>query len=304
MSLPQAICILLALLAAVPQGTAKAPLTSAEQTLLKVLDTGEVKADLTLIPPEQKEAVVSRLREIAQQKEGSVEVGNALVHVSTADLLLLRLGDTFTMDRMMRDYRAYNSMSSWGYAQNMFEYSQQPLLIPYLAQDLYLEEDPSKGITVAPPPDSDEFAVTVPPRSIFSGVTMVRIIEKSPAFSEAMKAWTKQAYALRRESASRFRSLMQAFWERNKEAFDRKDYGAVVPVAENQIVPAKPPAPRTPPPSVATPSPMVAVAPPSTPFLEIAKPSQVVWRVPAWQWGGVAIATGLVLVMIFKRRPL
>jgi hypothetical protein len=82
----------------------------------------------------------------------------------------------------------------------------------------------------------------VPPRSIFSGFTIVRLIEKSPAFSEEMKTWTKQAYTLRRESASRFLSFMRAFWEKNQEAFDRKDYRAVVPVAENEIVPAKPPA--------------------------------------------------------------
>lgn len=248
------IYILLGLLALALPGMTKPPLTPAEETLLRVLATGQVKADLSLIPPEQKEAVVSRLREIAQQKEGTVEVGTASVHVMTADLLLLRLGDRFTMERMVQDYRAYNSMVSWSYVQTQFEDSRQPLLIPYLAEDFYLDEDPSKGITVRPPPDSTEFGASVPSRSVFSGVTAVRIIEKAPEFSPEMKAWVTQAYALRRESSLRFRNLMRTFWEKNKDAFGRQDYQAVVPVTEKDIpsvVPATPVAtrPRTPAPT-------------------------------------------------------
>lgn len=208
-------------------------LTPADQTLLRVLDTGQVKADLTLIPSDQKADVILRLRQVAAITQGvSMQIGNALVHKETADLLLLRLGDKFTMERMIRGYQTYDSPQAWVYDQEMFERSRQPLLIPYLAQDFYLNEDPKGGVTTNEPPDSTDFVVSAPARSIFSGITAVRIIKEAPEFTKEMKAWAQQAYAVRLASPARFRGLMLAWWNVNKKAFERGEYGAVVPVAE------------------------------------------------------------------------
>jgi len=271
-------------------------LTPAEETILRVLGTGRVKADLTLIPPDQKDAVIRRLREIATLKQGSVEIGDTLVHVMAADLLLLRLGDKFTMERMVQDYRAYNSTASWSYDQSQFEYSRQPLLIPYLAEDFYLEEDPTKGITVRPPPGSAEFGVSVPSRSVFSGVTVVRIVEEAPEFTQEMKAWAKQASALRRESSVRFRNLMRVFWEKNKAAFGRGDYHAVVPVTENEAAP--PPAVPAP---LATPAPLPLSQTPrsTTPAVQLTLSSEPA-KTPRWIWAVVAVAVLALATVALK----
>jgi hypothetical protein len=214
--------------------------TAAEQVIRQLLAQGSVNCDLSVIPLAQKEAVIARLRETAAMKGGYSLLGTTVLDVMDADLLLLRIGDTFTIERMIREYRAYDSMASWDYVTRSFRYARQPRIIPHLAEDFYLEENPNQGITIDPPPGSMEFAVGVPARSIFSGVIATRIIEKAPEFSPQMKAWATQAYALRMESPKRFRRMMRAWWEANKAAFARGDYKAVIPVAEHAAMPAAP----------------------------------------------------------------
>ena len=212
-----------------------ASLTPVERTIDAVLDTGMVNADLSLIPPEQKEAVVAKLREIARLN-GDYKIGTTLVSARTADLLLLRLGDKVTIERMIRDYRRYDSLGSWGYDTDSFEYSRQPLLIPYLAGDFDATEDVHKVLTIKESPGDDGIVVGAPVRSIFSAILVTRIIRDSPVFGPEMKVWAKGAMELRSESPERFRILMRVWWEANKAAFVREDYWAVVPVAE-QVAP-------------------------------------------------------------------
>ncbi len=152
-----------------------------------------------------------------------------------ADLQLLRIGDRFTIERMVKDYRTYDSNTSWDYVQTKFERSKQPRIIPYLAEDFYSKEDPRKGNMIKSSPGSMGFSVLVPPRSIFSAVTVTRIIEKSPVFSKQMKEWAIQAYGLRLKSPSRFQKLMQGWWETNKAAFASADYQNVVSVTEEEV---------------------------------------------------------------------
>ena len=275
-----------------------AELTGPEKSIIKVLETGRVNADLTLIPPEQLEGVIFRLREIAARKSDLL-LGTTLVDPAGADLLLLRLGDTFTIERMMKDYRAYDSMVSWDYVQTKFERSRQPKLIPYLAEDFSSKEDTNKGITISPPPGSTEFAVGVPPRSIFSAVTAIRIIQKSSEFTPKMKAWADQADALWIKSPGDFRNLMQNWWEANKAAFERGDYLAVVPVAEEALVPNEPPSPSTP---AATPNPgsqsMPSTGSQSTPTAQIdsqQKPS-------IWRWISALVVFLVIAAFVLTRR--
>lgn len=285
-----------------------AKLTPAEEIIVKVERSGRVSddrrfvipPDISLIPPEQTENVAKRLREIAAKRGGSVLLGTVSIHTMEADLLLLRMGDNFTIERMIKDYRAYNSRTSWSYVIDSFEYSRQPKIIPYLAEDFYLAEDPNKGITTKPPRDSLEFAVSVPPRSIFSGVTVTRIIEKAPEFSPEMKAWAAQAYALRLKSPAHFRELMRVWWEANKTAFERGDYQAVIPVAEENPLQAATrssiPEPNTPAPlpsPKATPSPAPLMA--QTPAARSGDSAL------AWPWV-VGIAALLVIVALALKR--
>ena len=261
--------------------------------------TSKTYYDFSKISAQQREGVVIKLREIAKEKGSYVLLGTAMISPMSADLQLLRLGDTFTIERMMMDYRAYDSMTSWGYVQTEFERSRQPKLIPYLAEDFYSKEDPNGGITVSPPPDSSDFAVGVPPRSIFSGVTVTRIIEKSPAFSPQMKAWAYQAFSLRLESPERFRTLMRVWWDANRAAFERGDYQAVRPVAEQDNrhgnaaglqTDAKAPPASTPP------------SAPTTPELPQIPAAEVRQIAPVWPWFVGIVTLVAIVTLVFKRR--
>lgn len=297
---------LVALAACLSNGYA-ATLTPAEEMIVKVLESGRLSGDrrsfippdISLVPPEQREAVIFRLRETAKLKGGNSLLGTVALSTMEADLLLLRLGDTFTIERMVKDYRAYDGMTSWGYVTESFRYARQPKIIPYLADDFCSKEDPNKGITVSPPPGSTEFAVGVPARSIFSGVMVTDLIKSSPAFSPQMKAWANRAFALRLESPERFRGLMRAWWDVNKTAFERGDYLAVIPVAEEDAAPATPPAstPKQEPSTHATPP-----APPALVTPTSAIPAER--KFPVWPWiVGVAVAIGIV-ALAAKRRSL
>ena len=292
-------CFVLAIMIGVAISTA-AELTKAEALICQVLATGIGSADLTLILPEHKQGVMQRLREIAAKKSGDIMLGTVSVHTMAADLLLLRLGDDFTIERMMGDYRTYDSMASWSYVTKEFERSRQPKIIPYLAEDFYSQEDPNTGINVTPPPDSGDFAVSVPARSTFSGVIATRIIAKAPEFRPEMKAWAEQAYALRIQSADRFRNLLRAWWEVNKAAFARQDYQAVVPLTEEEASkvasPAPAPKPEPPTPQVPPPDPPARPEPiPQTP----STPAE--YQAPVWPWlvGTAALA---IIALLFKKR--
>ena len=206
MTTARVLLVLVAFVVSHPDGYA-ANLTPAEETIVKVLESGRmsddrrslIPPDISLVPPQLKEAVISRLQDTARLKGGYSLLGTVVLDLTESDLLLLSLGDDFTIERMMKDYRAYDSMASWDYVTRTFQYSRQPKIIPYLAEDFYSKEDPNTGINVTPPPNSGEFAVSVPARSTFSGVIVTRIISKAPEFSPQLKVWADQAYALRLE---------------------------------------------------------------------------------------------------------
>jgi hypothetical protein len=294
--------LLIVLLRALPLNAISAPLAPAEETIRHLLEFGS--SDLSIVTPELRPAVVEKMREVARRKGGWVLLGTTTFSPMEADLLLLRLGDKFTIERMMEDYRAYDSRTSWSYVTSRFEYSQQPLIIPYLAEDFYSQENPQGGITIKPPPESMEFAVGAPPRSIFSGVVTTRIIEKAPEFSAEMKAWATQAYVVRQKSPERFRNLMRHWWDTNKAAFERGDYAAVVPVAEPPPATPKPatPPPATPLPNTPTPPATPAASPLPPPAATPALISGTEWKTPVWPWfAGLGALLALLAVMLKRR---
>jgi hypothetical protein len=294
------IAALLMLLACSPSLQAATP-TPAEEVIRQLLAEGSVNCDLSVIPPAQKDAVIMRLRETARMRGGYSLLGTTVLDPMDADLLLLRIGDIFTIERMTQDYRAYDSMASWDYATRSFRYSRQPKIIPYLAEDFNAKEDPNKRITVKPRPDSGEFAVGVPARSIFSGVIVTDIIKSSPLFSPQMKAWASQAFALRLESPERFRKLMGVWWEANKAAFERGNYQAVMPVAEQDAVPITPPA-STPKLENPLPQPAPRATPGLMPTLAQTPAAPLERRAPVWLWL-VGILVLVAIVAFALKRP-
>ena len=232
-----AFVILLAFTAYLPNAKS-VELTAAERTIVNVERSGRlsddrlsfIPPDISLIPAGQKEGVIARLREIATHHE-AVLLGTASIHPMSADLLLLRIGDKFTIERMVAAYRAYDTRASWSYVAQRFKSSRQPKVIPYLAEDFSMPDDPNGRITVSPPSESGDFAVGVPVRSIFSGVLVTELIQSSSFFSPELKTWAQQAFALRLKSPARFLELMRLWWKTNQAAFQREDYQAVVPVS-------------------------------------------------------------------------
>jgi len=162
-------------------------------------------------------------------------LGTVVLDPVEAELLLLRLGDTFTIERMIDVYRAYNSMSSWDYVPRMFRNARQPKVIPYLAEDFNSEEDQTALITLHPASGVEDLAVGVPARSVFSGVLVTDIIKGSSQFSPEMKAWASRAFALRLESPVRFLNTMKRWWEANKAVLEAADYGSVKSVSDQNV---------------------------------------------------------------------
>lgn len=215
-------------------------LTPAEEMIVKVMKSGRVSEDrksllppdIQLIPANQRDAVILRLREVQKMTGGRELFGTTVVTPVHADMLLLRMGDVFTIEKMIGHYRRYDSAGAWEYMTSVFRAAKQPKVIAYLAADFFLAEDPKKGITASGSPGDGEFVTIVPARSIFSGVMTAELIKSSKVFSPEMVEWANEALKLRRKSPDRFRELMRIWWLKNEAAIRREDYGAVVSVIE------------------------------------------------------------------------
>jgi hypothetical protein len=221
-----------------------------------IADAG-AKADFDSIPQADLNQTLEILRGIA---EGAIRVGNMSPDRSGARIALLSYGDEQTLADVIKIYRDYNSRAAWQYIPEELEWSKQPRAIFYLAEDFNGNEDlhafyGSKG-------SETEFGITVQPKSIYSGVIALRIIMKSPAFSDELKAWAKQTYGLDLKDGEGFRNLMQKWWEQNKEAFARKDYKAVKPgILTVEPTPDAVPPSQPEPAEIATPKPIPSPVP-------------------------------------------
>jgi hypothetical protein len=196
-----------------------------DQIDLKILDLtrSSIHSDLTDVSPAERTELLQRLRKIASGEVthigGQSPDSGAYPGQSNAQIVLMRMGDIPGIEQIIQRYRQYDA-EVWDYPK-YFEWSKQPLLIPYLAEDLFLNDDPAHYI--------DTGDVAVPNRSIYSGIVIVRIVRSSPVFSDELRLWAKRMYQVWVDDPARFRKTMRIWWNANAKTFQQQNYAAVAP---------------------------------------------------------------------------
>lgn len=264
----------------------------------RTLIADSITSDLSIVGSDRA-AVIALLDEVATGKIDHIGVASAAQ--DNAQIVLMRLGDDQTIQQVVAQYQQYNSSYVLSHIPDMLEWSKQPATITYLASDFYLNDDASQSINLK----ENWETVGVPARSIYSGVIALEIIKRAPEFSEEMKAWAKVAYALRLKDPSKFKRLMQAWWNENKNAFTQRNYSAVHPVDINSFEASAPASvqplpqeikPTTKPPEPAVQIPIVPVpAPQVQPSMGLA--------IPAWIYGSIVLSLVIIVGLWYFLRP-
>ena len=185
------------------------------------------KASLADVNPANRPEVVAILRQVA---DGTVSnIGAIAPSRLGAEIALLTLGDRQTIQRLMQEYRSENSPRTLGDLPRSFERSRQPLLIPPLAEDLFLEDE-YKPLILRYGRDGVE-GLPLPFRS---GTVLLRIMRESDAFNSPLKQWTLEMERLSIYEPDKFRTHLRKWWELNREAFDQQRYQSVQPLASTE----------------------------------------------------------------------
>lgn len=135
--------------------------------------------------------------------------------------ILIQLGDRQTAEKVLEDFRKGSErdpLSENARARVTLETSAQPWVIPMLADELFLQQDPKIHF--------DGGDVGIMPRSTAAAWTIRGILKGSSAFPESV-----------RESARRiplaygtFRDQTREWWRQNRVHFENQDYSAVTPM--------------------------------------------------------------------------
>ncbi len=278
------------------------PVDEETDVVRKLLREKPWEADLTLVTEQNRDKVFTVLRGIA---DGEItQIGKSSMGESDAAMVLMRLGDIPTIERQIAIFREYKGRDAWQHIPQYFEWSRQPLIIPYLAEDLFLPGSVTEGTGF-----SSGGEVLIPNRSTYAGLTALRIIEASEGiFSPEVKQWASDTHDLLFKDRNAFREQMRTWWKQNEEHFKNRDYAAVqplqpepaaTPVATPALTPI--PSPTAEPLPVATPSlPPVEIPPSPTPTSEVALQEN---RWPLWVAAGLAVAVfGAITVRFMRRR--
>lgn len=238
------------------------PVDEDTDTVRKLMRNKRNAADFSLVNDGNRESVVEVLRAIADREV--TQIGHSSMSARSAEVLLLGLGDIPTIERQIEVYQEYKGRDAWQHIPQNFEWSKQPLIIPYLAEDLFLPGSVMVGVGFSP---SGE--VLIPNRSTYSGLISLRIIEASSEFSDEMKEWARQTIRFLFKDRNAFREQMRTWWKQNEEHFKQQDYAAVQPLQpEPAGTPAATPAPTPAPSPTAEPSPSATPGSAATAFPE------------------------------------
>ena len=203
-------------------------------------------------------------------------------------LILIRsFSDEKTLGEIMQDIRSDDSTKAHN-AWMAVQYVNNPMLIPALAELLYLPEEARQFFA------GDVVRST---RPLQAAMRISEIIQKCPEFFPQMKQGIGGSWG----SDEEFRATMRKWWEQNRDAFARKDYAAVKPLQStatptppagtNQAPPAVPPAPTN---GVA---PLVKQKPPAS-----VQPQSSSSTLSLFIGTGTAVMVAIVAVAIFKLR--
>jgi hypothetical protein len=275
--------------------------TEVEELVVQMLAEAPQKANLSVITPANRDAVVKILRDASTYK--ITAIGTSPLDEVGAGIILVRLNDAETISRLIGQYRdTYGSRGSFWKAGHL-ELAGQASVIPLLAEDFFMEDGDKSTINR----DGKGGGIRVIPRSAFSGITAMRVTIASKQFSDETRAWANQRLIQGYYPYEKFRADMRLWWKQNEAAFKTGNYMAVKPPVpepppslpnpedSKRVIPTKPvmnslPTPATPAPP---PIPAPAVANAEKPLPE----SSIWWALVA----GIA-ALLMIVAVVIKRR--
>lgn len=185
------------------------PVDEDSDTVRKLMRNKRSAADFSLINDDNRQRVTTILTAIATREV--TQIGHSAMSARTAEVLLLGMGNVSAIERQMAVYRDYGSRDAWQYIPQNFEWSKQPLITPYLAEELYLP-----GGT-EPVGFSRDREVLVPNRSVFGGLQIVWLIKASDEFTPAMKTWAHEMHRVSIYEPDAFREQMRGWWKQNED---------------------------------------------------------------------------------------
>lgn len=197
------------------------PLTPPEQAALRLLS--DPRIDMSPKEEVLRVEVIEILREIA--KGDRRRIRGYGFSIFDGQLVLLRLGDDETIQTIIDQYRQNYETSLTAQTSQLIESSAQPKLLPYLAEDFFLDEDVRREVVVMGAFDSIGFPV----RSIFSGVLAGRIIAAAKGFTLEMKGWIQDLLQIRYRDRSAYRQTLRNWWRQNGDLVRQGRYGDVKP---------------------------------------------------------------------------
>lgn len=285
-------------------GALHLPLTVAlgdevDDVTLNLFNGSVQTTDLGAVTPQNREKVVERLREIARHP--SLEFNHAIVQGKGAKVLLLRLYDEPTMQRVIEMFRT----SRGRYIENMADiitWANQPAMIPYLAGELLSDGENRDQMHVA---GGEGYVIS--PKSVTAGVAIRDIVRNNDAFSPEVKEWMLKAYVAYGSGRdyARYRDVMHRWWKQNEEHFRKKEYGLVAPIEsafEPQPVTSKAMESSSPP-ILPTPPAPTQVSEHSSATRHDKSPATASERTaPMWVWAIGLSALALISLLVWKRR--
>lgn len=91
------------------------------------------ESDLSQITPSNEAAVMAKLRQVAYGTRSFTMLGTAMVDRDNARVILIRLGDGPTIEKVVSNFERYDSPSAVGHVPDLLVGARQPLVIPALA---------------------------------------------------------------------------------------------------------------------------------------------------------------------------
>jgi hypothetical protein len=275
----------------------------AEDLVVRLLREAGTSADLSLIDDANRPAMMALLRDIATEKV--TKIGTVLPNRISARIVLIRLSDPETIQRVVSEYRAlYGKRRSFELAEDL-ERGANGAAIPYLADD-FLRQDEEKAVIL----NEGGARIRVIPQGAFSGVTTLRIIMGSAQFPPEVRQWAKKRLI---EGAYPYRRLQDdvgLWWQQNREAVSSGMYAKTRPLQKGATAPAAGaplPPPATP---VSPPDPPHSTPPAVTPAPEESPANPVVQAAAKppvkssrwWGWLAAGISVFMLRWLVRRRR--
>ena len=202
-------------------------------------------SDLNIVTPDIRDEVILYLRRYASGTDAFSGNKTGLSHNSSAQLILIRLGDEQTIAEFLKERdeveSKYGGMTAT--MENPEMESAQPLLIPGLAPKFFRQDGDAVSVL-----RDDDLSWLLYPVSAAASLSALGIMKESPVFNASLREWAGAMYeSVTNEDARRrthrdfppapnavlveLRKSMREWWKENARNFEAKDYASVKPGA-------------------------------------------------------------------------